>query len=76
MLRSLIDRIELHLAATARALTPSSMVIWPRSWPFAMDPTENSPKPAFREVNSSVVAGTRNRLDLQLRELLEAVVHS
>src|SRR5262245_39946314 len=28
------------------------------------------------EVRVSVVAGTRNHLDLQLRELLEAVVHS
>ena len=59
VLRSLIDRIELHPRGDGKGVDASSMVIWPRSWPFAMNPTakENSPKLGFREVNSRWLRG-------------------
>ena len=76
VLRSLIDRIELHPRGDGKGVDAELHGDLAEILAFCDGSHGKFPKTGVSGSQLSVVAGTRNRLDLQLRELLEAVVHS
>jgi hypothetical protein len=76
VLRSLIDRIELHPRPDGNGLDARLYGDLAEIRAFCDESNRKEKLPKTRASGSqlSVVAGTRNRLDLQLREPLETVV--
>jgi site-specific DNA recombinase len=75
VLRSLIDRIELRPGNEGMAATLHGDLAHILSLCHDAGHKQKPPKAGALGGSLSVVAGTRNRLDLQLRKLLEVVVH-
>ena len=76
VLRSLIDRIELHPRDEGRGIAATLFGDLARILALCADPGRKKklPKAAASGSQLSVVAGARNRLDLQLQELLATIL--